>query len=130
MCALSVGSFTQDFRVVRYLKHAQVLMHLVCPCHKRLLPLTVHNVLALVNIIHIHVCGCALSILVKPGSATHFPTSTASAGLQCLWLVPVCTWFGLELRVIACVCCHVSTFSTHHIWMDQLFMISLYSCQL
>ena len=59
-------------------------MHLVRPHHGSLLPSTVHNALALVNIIHVHTDGCALSISVKPGSATDFPTSTASAGLQYL----------------------------------------------
>ena len=57
-------------------------MHLVCPQHRSLLPSTVHNVLALVNILCVHAGGCALSISAKPGSTTHFPTSTASAGLQ------------------------------------------------
>ena len=57
-------------------------MHLVHPHCGSILPSTVHNVLALVNIIHIHAGGCALSISVKPGSAAHFPTSTTSAGLQ------------------------------------------------
>ena len=91
------GSLTQDIQVVRYSKHAEVLMHLVCPHHGSLLPSTVHNVLACVNIAHVHASGCVLSISVKPRSATYFPTSTTSTGLQCLRLVPVCTWFGLEL---------------------------------
>ena len=51
-------------------------------CSGSLLPSTVHSMLALVNIIHIHTSGCTLSISVKPRSATHFPTSTASTGLQ------------------------------------------------
>ena len=66
--------------MVRYSKHVQVSMHLVCPHHRSLLPSTVHN--ALVNIIRVHVCGRALSISAKPRSATHFPTSTTSTGLQ------------------------------------------------
>ena len=66
--------------MVRSSKHAWVLMHLVHPCHGSLLSSTVHNALALVNIVRVH----ASSILAKPGSTTHFPTSTASAGLQCL----------------------------------------------
>ena len=53
-------------------------MHLVHPCCGSLLPSTVFNALALVNIIHVHVGGCALSISVKPRSAAHFSTSTAS----------------------------------------------------
>ena len=64
----------------------QVLMHLVHPHCRSLLPSTVHNMLALVNIICIHTSGHALSIAVKPRSAAHFPTSTTSAGLQRLWV--------------------------------------------
>ena len=77
--------------------------HLVCPCHRSLLPSIVHNTLALVNITHAHTSGHALSISVKPGSATHFPTSTASAGLQCL---------------LACACVHLVWFRavSHLMW--------------
>ena len=57
-------------------------MHLVRPHHTSLLPSTVHNTLACVNIAHIYASGHALSISVKPGSAAHLPTSTASIGLQ------------------------------------------------
>ena len=59
----------------------QVSMCLVHPCYGSLLPSTVHNMLALVNI-HIHAGGHALSIPAKPRSATHLPTSTTSTGLQ------------------------------------------------
>ena len=68
--------------MVRYLKHVQVSTCLVHPRCGSLLPSTVHNALALVNIICIYAGGHTLSISVKPGSATHFPTSTTSAGLQ------------------------------------------------
>ena len=61
-------------------------MHLVHPHHGSLLPSTVHNVSALVNIICIHIGGHTLSISAKLGSATHFPTSTASAGLPHLFV--------------------------------------------
>ena len=56
-------------------------MHLVHPRHGSLLSSTVCKAFALVNSIHIHVSGCPFSISVNPGSATHFPSSTASAGL-------------------------------------------------
>ena len=73
------------------------------PHHRNLLPSTVFNMLALVNIISIHTSGCTLSISVKPRSATHFPTSTTSTGLQCL-------------LVSACV--HLAWFRavSHHLW--------------
>ena len=77
-----VGSSTQDIQADEYSKHVHVSMHLVHPCHGSLLPSTVHNASALVNIIQVHIDGHALSISVKPGSATHVPTSTASIGLQ------------------------------------------------
>ena len=64
-------------------------MRLVCPRLRSLLPSTVHNTLACVNITRIHAGGHALSISAKPRSATHFPTSTTSIGLQCL-LVGAC----------------------------------------
>ena len=79
-----VGSFTWEIWGLRCLKHAQVLTCLVCPCHKSLLPSTVHNTLAWVNITYIHISGCTLSISAKPESAAQFPTSTTSVGLQCL----------------------------------------------
>ena len=90
----------RDIQVVRYSKHMQVLMHLVHPHHGSLLPSTVHNALALVNIIHAHTAGCALSISAKPESVTHFPTSTTSAGLQCLLVgAPMyLVWF----RAVSC----------------------------
>ena len=62
----------------------QLSMHLVYPPCRSLLPSTVHNALALVNIVHIHTSGCTSSISAKPGSIAHFPTSTTSSGLQCL----------------------------------------------
>ena len=65
-------------------KHVQVSTCLVHPCHGSLLPSTVHNALSLVNIVCVHASGCALSISVKPGSAAHLPTGTASTGWQCL----------------------------------------------
>ena len=58
-------------------------MRLVHPHHGSLLPSTVFNALALVNIICIHTSGHTLSISVKPRSAAHFSTSTISTGLQC-----------------------------------------------
>ena len=53
MRAIKVGSFTQDIQVVKSSKHTQVLTHMVHPHHWSLLPSTLHNALALVNIIHI-----------------------------------------------------------------------------
>ena len=79
-------------------------MHLVHPHCRSLLPSTVHNALALVNIICIHAGGCTLSISAKPRSATHFPTSTTCTGLQ-------------HLLVAAHV--HVVWFRamSHHVWL-------------
>ena len=56
-------------------------MHLVLLTMGAYFLLTVLNVFTLVNIICVHASGCALSISAKPRSATHFPTSTTSAGL-------------------------------------------------
>ena len=81
-------------------KHTQVLTHLVHSCHGSLLPSTVFNVLALVNIILIHASRGALSISAKPGSATHFSTSIASAGLQRL-LVGACVHLVM-FRAVSC----------------------------
>ena len=81
----------------------------------------IHNTLALVNIIHIHTGRRALSISVKPGSATHFPTSTTSARLQHLLVGAHVHLFCLELQVIMCGCRHSPTFSIHdnywHPWV-------------
>ena len=98
-----VGSLTRDIQVVRYSKHTQVLTCLVCPRCGSLLPSTVHNVLACVNIACVHTGGCTLSISAKPGSTTYFPTSTTSAGLQCL---------------LVGACLHLVWFRTasHHVW--------------
>ena len=74
--------------MVRPLKHTQVSTCLVHPRCGSLLPSTVHNALALVNIVHVHASGHALSISAKPGSATYFPTSTTSTGLQHLSVGP------------------------------------------
>ena len=75
-------------------------MHLVHPCHGSLVPSTLFNVLALVNIIRIHTGRRALSISAKPGSAAHFSTSTTSAGLQHL-SVGACVHL-VSFRAVSC----------------------------
>ena len=78
-------------------------MHLVCPQHRSLLPSTVHNALALVNIIHIHTGECTLSISAKPRSAALFPTGTTSTGLQHLLV-------GAHVHLV----CFRAV--SHHVW--------------
>ena len=90
-----------------------------------LLPSTVFNMWALVNIICIHAGWCTLSISVKPGSATHFSTSTASGGLQHLSV-------GAHVHLV------MLRAVSHHVWLlphvnishaSQL-LVSLGGCQL
>ena len=112
--------------MVRCSKHAHVLTHLVHPCHGSLLPSTVFNTLALVNIIHVHAHGRTLTISAKLGSAAHFSTSTASAGLQHLL---VCAhvhlvWFRAASRYVWPLS-RVNVSRTSHIngWLKVAFGI-------
>ena len=106
----------------------QVSTCLVRPRCGSLLPSTVHNMLALdklVNIVRVHVCGCVLSISAKPGSATHFPTSTASAGLQCL-SVGAC----VHLVWFRAASCHVWPLPCVNVFCTSQLLASIGGCQL
>ena len=106
----------ETFERLDHSKHVWVGTCLVRPCDWSLLPSTIFDVLT---------CAFAtcvsryarLSILEKPGSATHTSTSTTSAGLLCLLVGALVHLVWQELRADACGCHHPSTSVAHHIYM-------------
>ena len=126
-----VGSF-------RYSKHMHVLMHLVCPYCGSLLPSTVNNALALVNIIWVHIvwmhpkypseareCCRPPSKYCLCRTATPFSWCPCALGLV-QWAMSHPAWFHHASTFFIC---HIYTavWSLYGYTANMTWMVILYS---